>query len=825
MKTTNKIISYVLAFITVFSSFTILPGEFFNWADVSAVDLTTEADKAQTISKVTNEEKTYIEDDFIYSIINENEVKIVGQNGTSTNLVIPSVTKGKQFSELANKKVTAIGDSAFTGKGLTSVTFGENLVTIGNNAFYQNKKLVDIDLSVCTGLKTIGDSAFYNCERLKSVIFPDSLEIIGDSAFYNCNYITKVETGSKLKSIGQKAFFSINSLYTVNIKGGQNAIIGKSAFAGCGIVQVTIGDGVEILDNNSFGGCLNLRKIDIGNTVTTIKSEAIELGQDYTHIIIGTGITTIEERGIFCDVEYYYIPGDYDDEYYMVTSDARVDIYGTELTNYKDNSMYHRASLSYIKCYCYKNSVTEKNLKPYIKNLNYHIRDTHLTDIKINGNSIDNFNEETKEYTTYIDGDITDVNMVPVFNIDNVSYKITSKNNIYTLNIYNELDQLINTYKVTVKKANYVFDAYPTNIFVNGVPIENFKSQTKIYQVYLEDVEVVAVLPTFKRADTEYDIKRAGNAFIINVYDANFEIACTYKVFIRKIGYSIIGDIELALEDIGSSKAGGSIALQPGTYKLKLALGELTLGYNKTITNTGSLKMSDKFNSFITLKASGGVYTFQFDYCTCELVIKHDSNLPKEYLVGDLNIVLTPLENRPLSIGTKHLPAGIYKFRVSIGGKEHGYNKVVNDSVAGSLTVNSKYSAYVTLNATGGMYTFMLNTDTNKLIIRSTLDTELEKRGVYIKGTFDLKINDMYDGEYGDIAEEIVYLKDGCYTFKINNYGVLYSSGVIFNNSGKRTLNTKYNTPIILNATGGYYKFVFNKKTYVFEVTLLPRGK
>lgn len=353
MKITKKVISYLLVSLMAFSSFTILPSEFWGWADVSAVELATEEsntvkadevdDSTEKISKITTntaknslgegtEEPTYIEGDFIYSIINENEVKIVGQNGVRTNLVIPSVTTGKQSPELANKKVTAIGDSAFTGKNLTAVTFGKNLVTIGNNAFYQNKKLLHVDLSVCTGLKTIGDYAFYNCEKLSSATFPDSVETIGDYAFYNCDYITNIETGSQIKRIGEKAFYYIGSLKTVNIKGGQNAIIGQSAFEGCGITQVTIGDGVEILDTYSFANCYYLKKIDIGNTVTTIKTYAIEIGDDDTDIIIGTGLTTVEKRGIFSHEDYSY-----DDTH---IAEARIYIYSTKLANYANEGFF-----------------------------------------------------------------------------------------------------------------------------------------------------------------------------------------------------------------------------------------------------------------------------------------------------------------------------------------------------------------------------------------------------------------------------------------------------------------------------------------------------
>ena len=48
MKKVKQTISYVLVFLIVFSSFTILPSEFFHFADVSAADVQTEKSNATT---------------------------------------------------------------------------------------------------------------------------------------------------------------------------------------------------------------------------------------------------------------------------------------------------------------------------------------------------------------------------------------------------------------------------------------------------------------------------------------------------------------------------------------------------------------------------------------------------------------------------------------------------------------------------------------------------------------------------------------------------------------------------------------------------------
>ena len=91
MKMTKKPISYLLVFLMVFSSFTILPSEFWGWANVSAVE---EATK----------DAMYTEGDFTYSIINDNEVELVSYNGTSTDVVIPDVTQAVRTLHLQTKR-------------------------------------------------------------------------------------------------------------------------------------------------------------------------------------------------------------------------------------------------------------------------------------------------------------------------------------------------------------------------------------------------------------------------------------------------------------------------------------------------------------------------------------------------------------------------------------------------------------------------------------------------------------------------------------------------------------------------------------------------
>ncbi|MEF2920591.1 MAG: leucine-rich repeat protein [Acutalibacteraceae bacterium] len=766
MKLTKKVVSYVLVFLMVFGSFTILPSEFWGWLDVSAVEVATED---------TGEEQLYTENGFTYSIINSDEVKIVGYKGSNRDIVIPDIITDSEIPELQNKKITVLGAKTFWQTRITSLILGkyiksieyravynnvsltkvdlsrcENLTIIGESAFEQNtqteklflpagtnlttieryaffgnNQLDEIDLSVCKGLKTIGDHAFYGDGEITTLCL-DSIETIGDYAFAYCTYLRDVELGTNLKSIGYRAFLYTNYLINVNIKGGKDAVIGEQAFM-CpstdnemyGVENLTIGNGVKSIGDHAFSMC-SLRKVNISDTVKIIGRNAITVAGK-SEVTIGKGVITMGENAINGSVVGYLV---------------NIKILSENLA-----SINRSLPIINTTIYCYKNSQTHKTLedKGYSNILRFFASVVYPTNIKVNGVAVDNFTAENKEYTVYVDDD-ADVKIEAVLENNNASYQVTGKDNVYT----------------------------------------------------------------------------------INVLDENNDVSSTYTINIKlKPNYAVIGDVKLKLNNISSTKVGGSIALPAGTYKLKIGQGSQEFGYSKTITDyCNGLTVSEKYSSYITLKATGGIYTFQFDKNTNKLVIKHDSNLPNEYLIGDLTTVLKPVGDRPLSIGTQNLPEGTYKFKLSIGGKEHGYNKVINDAIESSMTVNSKYSAQLTLNATGGIYTFILNTETKKLIIRHTPAINECTTDVHISGDFNLVLNDKSSsGKELNMAIGNTYLEDGCHTFKVYNYGVAYTAGAILNDGGERTLSSKYTKAITLNATGGYYVFLFDKTTGVLEIT------
>ena len=285
-------------------------------------------------------------------------------------------------------------------------------------------------------------------------------------------------------------------------------------------------------------------------------------------------------------------------------------------------------------------------------------------------------------------------------------------------------------------------------------------------------------------------------------------------------GYYVYGDnIKLKLTSIGTDKVGGKIALQKGTYTFKLDNYGTLLGYSKTFTDTTKgLTFNKKFKSSATLVATGGTYTFQVNTKTNTLVVKYDNNLPNDYLIGDLNTILSPVKGKTIAVGSTYLAAGTYKFKLSSGDVVYGYNKVINNTTNGnSLSLNSKYSSYLTLNATGGTYTFTLNTKTKKLVVGYVPAKDEKADDVHVSGDINLVLDDK--GGESNVAKGTVKLSEGTYSFKIYNYGTAYTIGSKIVDSGAKTLKSSYSANVTLIASGGTYTFSFDKTTGALKVS------
>ena len=93
-------------------------------------------------------------------------------------------------SKTINCNVPSYGFSDCTG--ITDVTFGSSVTSIGTDAFYNCK--ISGTLTIPSSVTSIGTYAFESCKSITSVVFKEtSAFTIGNDAFYNCSNLTTVD--------------------------------------------------------------------------------------------------------------------------------------------------------------------------------------------------------------------------------------------------------------------------------------------------------------------------------------------------------------------------------------------------------------------------------------------------------------------------------------------------------------------------------------------------------------------------------------------------------------------------------------------------------
>ncbi|MBQ4155549.1 MAG: leucine-rich repeat protein, partial [Clostridia bacterium] len=240
--------------------------------------------------------KDYFENIYYYFdyATNGNLVKILGYNGTKTQLTIPLTVD--------NANVTTIEANAFKDKNtLESITM-EGVVYIQANAFSGCTALKEVN--VTDSVATIGESAFANCTAIETFYFGDNISSIGTDAFKNCDFIADLSDNAyisrnsysyiyvknnKYKNYpttdSDYIYYIVNEIATITSYKGLNKdvkipakideyvveTIAKEAFKDNTNLETVVFNGnVRVIDEYAFYGCVNLNNVIFDDSLRKI---------------------------------------------------------------------------------------------------------------------------------------------------------------------------------------------------------------------------------------------------------------------------------------------------------------------------------------------------------------------------------------------------------------------------------------------------------------------------------------------------------------------------------------------------------------------------
>lgn len=223
-----------------------------------------------------------------YSI--EDGVVSVADNTAATgDIIIPSSVnyQGTDY------EVTAIAEWAFQWSSITSVTFPETIISIGDNAFSGTQIST---LNLPSSVKKLGMWAFSNCPNLTEVSVPENATDLGYGAFQGCDNLTTIIVPGTIKEIPEQFVANCWNLTNIWLSEGIEKI-GDYAFSGgnCQVTDFYIPSTVKWIGNGILQGA-QLTSLTIPASVTHIGDYAFAYcyNQAFTELRFEDGEETLE---------------------------------------------------------------------------------------------------------------------------------------------------------------------------------------------------------------------------------------------------------------------------------------------------------------------------------------------------------------------------------------------------------------------------------------------------------------------------------------------------------------------------------------------------
>lgn len=250
-----------------------------------------------------------------YNITGNNTVEVTysdrDNNTYSGSVSIPETVtnNGTEYS------VTKIGEYAFQGSAVTSVSMPECITSIGQYACNECGSLETVVLPTnlddfsgwcifrnCRNLKNIAipenvteipNGTFINCSSLAAITIPQGVSEIGSNAFYCCSSLTSIEIPEGVEYLYEQVFYGCTALESVKLP--QNLLqIGNNCFYKCGALSdISLPSSIEIIAEGAFYNCENLASPTLPASLRTLGKSAFQYCRNITTIVLPDGVAYI----------------------------------------------------------------------------------------------------------------------------------------------------------------------------------------------------------------------------------------------------------------------------------------------------------------------------------------------------------------------------------------------------------------------------------------------------------------------------------------------------------------------------------------------------
>ena len=207
---------------------------------------------------------------------------------------VPDSTTFNHFAYIFGAK-TDTSVNSYIPETLETVTLGNRITTLRNNAFHYINKLKHIVLS--NSVTTIGEKCFQYCYGLEDITIPNSVTSIGASAFNNCTKLTTVVIGNGLTAIPETLFYNCKLLKTVTI-GTNVTSIHSSAFNYCEALETIYFNAKHATFTGAyspFKSMTTIKRVVFGDNVTHIEKGLFRACNQMVSLTFGASLISIGE--------------------------------------------------------------------------------------------------------------------------------------------------------------------------------------------------------------------------------------------------------------------------------------------------------------------------------------------------------------------------------------------------------------------------------------------------------------------------------------------------------------------------------------------------